>query len=326
MDDAVLQLDNIWVFGSYTVVAAFAFWIADFIDTLPIEIKTVWKRKQTGTSVLFLVNRYMFLVAFTLFLVKLLPVKGTDKDCHDLGVASDILGPLALVITNFLFALRVYAIYNKNMTILLTCMAFIIARFLLDILGDVVLRETISATGSQFENFSMCVFVNNDDVAANLTNTLKVQTAVPCMALAFDLLIFTLTVAKTFHTALSMRRMGQSSVTQVIIRDGTLYFLVMLVVAAIMTILTVVAADYNPITPFFNMLPNLLISRLMLNLRTLDSDNASASYQTQGRTVFSSLNFASNRMLGNIGAPLDGGSLDGEELMEEEVEETSPTG
>ncbi|KAJ3924492.1 MAG: hypothetical protein NXY57DRAFT_969760 [Lentinula lateritia] len=72
------------------------------------------------------------------------------------------------------------------------------------------------------------------------------------------------------------------------------------------------------VTPFFNVLPNLLISRLMLNLRTYSEPGNTTISQGQ-QTHVSSLNFASNQMLGNIGAPLDGGSSN-EEAEEEEEE------
>lgn len=60
-------------------------------------------------------------------------------------------------------------------------------------------------------------------------------------------------------------------------------------------------------------IPTMLISRLYLNLRTFqDSDSSNAV----SPHAHSTLKFASNRILGNIGAPLN--SLDGSE--EEEVE------
>ncbi|KAJ3779850.1 hypothetical protein GGU10DRAFT_381658 [Lentinula aff. detonsa] len=58
-------------------------------------------------------------------------------------------------------------------------------------------------------------------------------------------------------------------------------------------------------------LPNLLMSRLMLNLRTFPTPGTGDTL-TQ-RANLSSLHFASNQMLGNIGAPLDGGSFSEEE-------------
>ncbi|KAJ4466171.1 hypothetical protein C8J55DRAFT_565906 [Lentinula edodes] len=74
---------------------------------------------------------------------------------------------------------------------------------------------------------------------------------------------------------------------------------------------------YHFVAPFFDILPNLLISRLMLNLCTYSEPGNTTISQGQ-QTRVSSLNFASNQMLGNIGAPLDGGSFNEEEEEEEE--------
>ena len=39
-----------------------ALWILDFIQTLPTEINVVWSRPLSGTALIFLVNRYSFLI------------------------------------------------------------------------------------------------------------------------------------------------------------------------------------------------------------------------------------------------------------------------
>ncbi|KAJ3858840.1 hypothetical protein EV359DRAFT_87139 [Lentinula novae-zelandiae] len=106
----------------------------------------------------------------------------------------------------------------------------------------------------------------------------------------------------------------------------------MLVVAIILAIFSVVSlksGDHNNfvdfITPFFDILPNILISRLMLNLRTYSEPGNTSISQGQ-QTRVSSLNFASNQMLGNIGAPLDGRSFNEEEEEEEDRVEIEAIG
>ncbi|KAJ4491091.1 hypothetical protein C8R41DRAFT_867632 [Lentinula lateritia] len=129
----------------------------------------------------------------------------------------------------------------------------------------------------------------------------------------------------TSDNYLKMYRLKESSITQVIILDAT-----------ILAILSVVSLDRNIILPttlglvipFFDIFPNLLISRLMLNLRTYSApENSITTTQGGARTQQSSLNFATNRMLGNIGAPLDGESFgEGDEQEEEEEAEFRAVG
>ena len=46
------------------------------------------------------------------------------------------------------------------------------------------------------------------------------QSSVLFIALAFDAFIFALTLKKTFHHAMEMKRLGELSIAQVILRDG----------------------------------------------------------------------------------------------------------
>ncbi|KAJ3780156.1 hypothetical protein GGU10DRAFT_418516 [Lentinula aff. detonsa] len=157
-----------------------------------------------------------------------------------------------------------------------------------------------------------------------------VRFVVPFIALAYDIYIFGLTMRKTIDLGFEMKRQGQSSVAHIIVQDGILYFLVVLLSAAVFAILKGITLK-NPTetailissisTPFFDFLPNMLISRLMLNLRTFPTPGTGDTLTTSQRAHFSSLHFASNQMLGNIGAPLDGGSFNEEEEEEEEEEE-----
>ncbi|KAJ3979211.1 hypothetical protein F5890DRAFT_1589461 [Lentinula detonsa] len=142
-----------------------------------------------------------------------------------------------------------------------------------------------------------------------------VQFVVPFIALVYDIYIFGLTMRKTIDLGFEMKRQGQSSVAHVIVQD---------VIAAILDGITLKnqteTADLISTisSPLFDILPNILISRLMLNLRTFPTPGTGDTLTTSQRAHFSSLHFASNQMLGNIGAPLDGGSFNEEEEEEEE--------
>lgn len=38
-----------------------ALWILDYIQTLPMEVEAIWMNKMSATSILFLLNRYVFI-------------------------------------------------------------------------------------------------------------------------------------------------------------------------------------------------------------------------------------------------------------------------
>ncbi|KIK52114.1 hypothetical protein GYMLUDRAFT_251468 [Collybiopsis luxurians FD-317 M1] len=123
-----------------------------------------------------------------------------------------------------------------------------------------------------------------------------------------------------------MKRLGESSVAQVIVLDGSIYFLTMLITGVFTTTASLYglfaeSADSSYITiiiPFFDNLPNILISRLVLNLHafTLFEEENRAAQVSRERQI-SGLQFATDSFLGNIGAPLDGGVMEEEEDIEE---------
>ncbi|KAJ3745493.1 hypothetical protein DFH05DRAFT_1542414 [Lentinula detonsa] len=318
--DVIITADRLWMIGNCAVISAITLWIADFIETLPTEINAIWQKKLTGASVLFLINRYSLLFSLIVQISLSLPGNEKNEQCN---VTFNIVGSLqvlATATTNVLFALRVYAIYNKSRIILGTCGILIISRLVIDILQQII-SQGISSAGTQFQSFSACLLVSDSNIS------IQVNFIIPFLALGYDIYIFGLTMRKTLDLGFKMKRQGQSSVAHVIIQDGILYFLVVLVSAVIEAILTGItlkdqiqnAALISSISaPFFGFLPNLLISRLMLNLRTFPTPGTGDTL-TQ-RANLSSLHFASNQMLGNIGAPLDGGSFSEEEEELNEVE------
>ncbi|KAJ3927568.1 MAG: hypothetical protein NXY57DRAFT_903657, partial [Lentinula lateritia] len=302
-------------------------WIVDHIETLPTELNSIWRKEFTGISVLFLVNRYMFLLFIVMEAFQNFPGDGSDMQCHTLNIITTVFQSVALVTTNALFALRVYAIYNKNKVILGVTFVFIISRFVFDILVCIstVLALGVSTSGLLFQSLSRCGLVTgNENEYNHMLIVDLVQLVIPFLTLGFDIFIFILTAKKTVHHTVAMQRIGESSITHLIIRDGEHFRVggipMYVNEAQNCTSCTYLLIDFSLqqfffgfVIPFFNILPNLLIGHLVLNLRTFPEPK---NTMIQGQqTHISSLHFASNQMLGNIGAPLDG-----ESFIEEEEE------
>ncbi|KIK50967.1 hypothetical protein GYMLUDRAFT_410202 [Collybiopsis luxurians FD-317 M1] len=123
--------------GNKLCIFCCTLWIADYIDTLPAEIHTIWSKKQTGTSFLFIFNRYIFLIQWVPDLVYTLPGPSTDNICNILIKLQKYLGLAALLSTNALFSLRVYAIYGGSRVILAISALFLLSRLSIDILVSI---------------------------------------------------------------------------------------------------------------------------------------------------------------------------------------------
>ncbi|KAJ3992831.1 hypothetical protein F5050DRAFT_1852734 [Lentinula boryana] len=295
--DVVITEDRVWMIANYAIISAITLWIADFIETLPTEINAIWRKKLTGASVLFLINRYSFLLSLIFEILLSLPGNDDNKhpsNCHNQWI---ILG---------------------------TCSILIISRLVIDILQQITSQGSSSA-GTQFQSFSACLInVSDSNVYSQcgldslyiefLSTPAIVQFVIPFITLVYDIYIFGLTMRKTIDLGFEMKRQGQSSVAHVIVQD---------VIDAILAGITIkdqtetVILFSDTFSPFFDSLPNMLISRLMLNLRTFPTPGTGDTLTTSQRAHFSSLHFASNQMLGNIGAPLDGVSFNEEEEEEE---------
>ncbi|KAF5378979.1 hypothetical protein D9757_009125 [Collybiopsis confluens] len=97
-----------------------ALWVADYFETLSTEVETIWGKKLTGTSVLFIFNRYSFLLILVVNLVIRLPGASGDR-----GFDNQWLG---------LLAQSVYAISSKSRLVLVPAALLIVSRLAMDII------------------------------------------------------------------------------------------------------------------------------------------------------------------------------------------------
>ncbi|KAJ3763832.1 hypothetical protein EV360DRAFT_66001 [Lentinula raphanica] len=309
--DKTTSEDETWILANYVVVAASTLWIAEFIESVPTEVNIVWSRKKTGIAWLYLLNRYMLLVGLIFQALMILPGKGTDSVCQAINLCYASLVITTFALTSLLLALRVYAIYNKSRIILGLSSVMIIFIFALQIY-IMALEPGISTTGSSVQDFSRCKL------------NPRVQIVVPFAVFGYDLFIFVFTVRKT------------SSVTQLIIRDGTLYFVFLVLEFGFRATLFLAATDlcllvmsmrsgdtnylFQLSGPFFNVFPNLLVNRFILNLNAFNtSGDIISSNQLPSSTHLSSVHFVSDRVLENF-VTGEGGEEDREEGQEEGIE------
>ncbi|EIM81893.1 uncharacterized protein STEHIDRAFT_161249 [Stereum hirsutum FP-91666 SS1] len=202
-----------------------------------------------------------------------------------------------------LLALRVYAMYGQSRALLAVFSTFILGRLAIAIWLDLLLRGA-STKNSLHEAFSACVC----GIAINSSHDHELTLA----GVVFDTLVLGLTMIKTYDHAKEMQRLGQLSVTQVLLRDGVMYYTIAVMITIVNATLEVVSLTSEELSistsafsglviPFFTVLPNLLINHLVLNLRLFGYKKIPTAPR------LSEPAFARNRVLGNIGAPLDFG-------------------
>lgn len=142
-------------------------WMMDYMQTLPTEVNEIWRRKWTSSSILYVTNRYGYLMALAFELFLYLPGVTTDGwyalplSClHvyvDPGDRCSAAGHmqiaffslttatsagmsfylLALTITEVrllaLLSLRLYGIYGRSRVVLIVAAGLILSRWFFDV-------------------------------------------------------------------------------------------------------------------------------------------------------------------------------------------------
>ncbi|TCD69385.1 hypothetical protein EIP91_007732 [Steccherinum ochraceum] len=125
-------------------------------------------------------------------------------------------------------------------------------------------------------------------------------------AIISDLLLLAFTWAKTADVWRKSSKMTQSrpSLTTVLLRDGTQYFVMLVIMSIVALFLNAFQKQTNDGTAFSNTILNgisaNLIARFILDLRSVYEEGS----RVTGTTVISSVRFNVHSLAGNMGAPL----------------------
>ncbi|EKM57679.1 uncharacterized protein PHACADRAFT_206559 [Phanerochaete carnosa HHB-10118-sp] len=193
-------------------------------------------------------------------------------------------------------ALRVFAIWDRSRIWSLVVFALSMAPFIVNLV---------------FTTMSRFMIVADPAFVAYITRS--------SLVLA-DTIVLVLTWIKTFGNWRRARSVNaQVSLATCLLRDGTIYFIALLAVN-IAQILTYNSAIVTPAAEFVEILPQILIHRFMINLRTVDREVLNCStHITNWQQEQSTIQFRrpTNR-LGNIGETLQSG-WDDDEPVDEEI-------
>ncbi|EIM82486.1 uncharacterized protein STEHIDRAFT_171387 [Stereum hirsutum FP-91666 SS1] len=304
--------------SSYIWTAATVLCIYEYTLTfLTMEVPFVWLKPWNLTSLVYLIGRYAFLFEFLgQGAIYLVPGR-SQSFCHSFMYAPYTAQFIETLCTHCLFALRVYALYQQKTSIIVVLGVIIVAgraqfiaslSMLTGVASTSVIESGIPSSGS----------ICGENIPSNtlLLIFTRLQTTIVLSLLIFDAVIFGLTVRKTYRHVRDMRRLRQLSIVQVVLRDGALYFLFSLLLGITVTTTQVYSmSSTNParglgtrffllLTPLYNVLPNILVSRLYLNLKSFNNAPHPAEADHENKRPLSGIRFAGSRVLGNIGGPL----------------------
>ncbi|KAJ6524191.1 hypothetical protein B0H19DRAFT_1276636 [Mycena capillaripes] len=238
----------------------------DFALTLSDEIRTYWGTHMTLASVLFYLNRYVSMVGNTVPIVmENLWTTGGDYDPHQVQACRAVqtyhqcFSIIAQIFVAGLLIMRTYALYERSRRVLIFTVGIT--------LTGLIIGAYILFSGKGNSDTVNAVYVNVV-CASSLDIVQSRQFGFGWVGmLVFDVAIFALTTWKAL--VLFREQRGVHSLFTILVRDGSIFFLVMMASNGSNILTFFYAGPYTRgvATTFTNAISSVMISRLMLNLR-----------------------------------------------------------
>ncbi|KAI0830060.1 hypothetical protein BC628DRAFT_1336827 [Trametes gibbosa] len=269
------------------VVAVIAY---EYLLTIRIESKVIWRRKLTIPTGLYLFNRY----ALVLFAVATSLWAFVSWQSPTISMQASY--------TAF-SALRIHAINNHNwpITILILC------------LGAVALPQSVAAILASRRLLVVPPPLSGCAVAVwswdglNESAWSRVQIAAEVSIILMDIVVLVVTWYRTAGIIMLARKAQlATSLARQMLRDGTTFFSLALGLHII--VIVVDETRQTSLVLVTTTFMSIIMTRFILNLRMLHSTDMETKLQSLHVTRFTSIRFSSPAF-DNIGAPLD---VDGE--------------
>ncbi|KAI9062447.1 hypothetical protein FKP32DRAFT_1677387 [Trametes sanguinea] len=257
---------------TYYTLAAFVLLAFEYVITLDREVRLVWGRKTTGATVLFVLNRYWLFFEYITQVITMFPIT-VPRFEHTLLLATtcNVIGYMVIVgnagpplIWAAFSTLRGYALSGRKWWIAPLIFVFYVPHFILNCLYYAKLKPELAPPPFN------CL----------LSSSIGEQTWIDTFAIT---------------KAASVARM-RMSLTNAILKDGTIYFVCLLILNVVNIVVNAVAEN-GAVSAFQDPITSILVSRFLLNLRdTFGSDEhdtrPSFVRSHRGPTLLTTVQFA----------------------------------
>lgn len=201
------------------IVSSTALFFYDYCLTIRQEIRYVWETKFTIANTLFLCARYPAFLAAILAL----PPHKTSVAMTNVG---NCLRVFAILSSELIFALRMWAIWGRRKSIL---MVFICAAMAVFVPSVIIIGKDISTSMAD-----QCIPPEYDAYCATISSSVGRLWVLPYLLIIFyQLLTLTFTLIKISHLHNSIPLNGRSPLLSALQIDGILYFVSTLVLGAL---------------------------------------------------------------------------------------------
>jgi len=256
----ILIVGNALAINKRFIVGANAIWFYDYFLTLSDEIECAWSRRNSANFVLFIANRYWPLLYLTWLSVSFWSPKYTKSMCDKTAWLHVFYFTLATLFSQIAITLRVYAVTGNSRWIC-TCLSFMtLVQFSFGMYFAIRLSLQPSAElpDLPLDVFELCI--SNRWRPGEITNTV--------LSLVYDAVAFSIIVYSMKWRGVT-RAHGVPSLLDKIVRDATVYFVVIFTSHLLLLLFEFFAPEPIQLVPASGnaVLVPVMITRLMLSLK-----------------------------------------------------------
>ncbi|RPD57220.1 hypothetical protein L227DRAFT_578128 [Lentinus tigrinus ALCF2SS1-6] len=291
--------------NNYCVTAASVVFIYEYIITFGTEVELFWTQPKTGATMLFLLNRgiVMFFTWYDM-ITNFLTQPSSIQSCADVVKTTLVFEVLQYIPWAAFSSLRAFAIARSwPLSILVFALSIVpVAINLADFAFDF--------GGVLIPPFGC---VSTDTVSVELA--LRFTIASRACLIAADALLILLTWRKLYRGDANTREKG--GFVHVLLRDGTIYFLVLVVQNILHLTLTLLSIstvlqnqNVSVVALFTEPLTAILVSRFLIDLQVANRRSLNKTSGLHSEGGVESLVF--ERVIGSLGSSIDPGGSEGD--------------
>ncbi|KAF8509967.1 hypothetical protein JB92DRAFT_2942857 [Gautieria morchelliformis] len=259
---------------NYIGIAGLAILLYDHLITFDVEIKYIWRGSKKPVIWLFLINRYLTPLGFVVNINAYTSSAWNDETCRHFVVYEGIMGFVGVAIASLMMAFRVVAVYHGNRHVLALISFLFLAMVGINIW---LLTTTGPVIHPRIHGCSMLFGQGSHHVGGWVSAT-------AWSPLVYDTAVVILIVLRTQYI---VRSKVAGRVVTILIRDGLLYFSVIVAVNLVLAVMIVRAPDgiKNICAQFQLLMTVTMMSRITLSLRANMDPDQENSFNSFNSTI-----------------------------------------
>ncbi|KZO90160.1 hypothetical protein CALVIDRAFT_603168 [Calocera viscosa TUFC12733] len=235
--------------------------VYDILITLDKEIDLVWNRPWKATTLLYLCNRYFVVIESILNVVSWVDSWLSPAQCLSLNILTSVwAAPVAITVIETILVIRVCVLFCHQRSVVIALSALLFSSTVILIVFSAILSRALGYAPSLDPPLYGCLYTNS--VGAEM-----LQTWIWIPSIVVEVVLVALTIFKTCEHLRGSS--GVRSALTIILRDGCLYFIVVLALMITNAVVLGVLTDgYEGalLQPDLS-ISSVLCSRMLLNLR-----------------------------------------------------------